>query len=370
MAVRPKNGTWMVDFMVAGTRYREFAFASEQEAGAWEVGAREAVKRGQPLPYKGPTRITGASWGPKPGRCLTMRELVRHCAKVHWSSRKSADKLIHNADLFADFHGPETPAQDALSARGVADYVLSLQDGGRSGSTVNRHLSAVSVLAKHALALNALTVLPLLPWQREAEGRLRWFTDAEEAAILATLADWGQERYRDFFIFLADTGARVGEAEKFDWECIGGNGRLVTFWETKNGHHRTVPMTTRVREAVQRRRGAVTASMVIESLRRFRNASRSSIAVLASASVRLVYMARLSHCGMNSLRGVTRPRAMSMKATPPPGEELANSSSVMLLGAALWSMSIAASEIMSTANACSVGSLTALRYSRHAVAAS
>lgn len=254
MAVRPKNGTWMVDFMVAGTRYREFAFASEQEAGAWEAEAREAVKRGQPLPYKGPTRITGASWGPKPGRCLTMRELVRHCAKVHWSSRKSADKLIHNADLFADFHGPETLAQDALSARGVSDYVLSLQDRGRCGSTVNRHLSSVSVLAKHGLALNALTVLPLLPWQREAEGRLRWFTDAEEAAILATLADWGQERYRDFFIFLADTGARVGEAGKFDWECIGGNGRLVTFWETKNGNHRTVPMTTRVREAVQRRR--------------------------------------------------------------------------------------------------------------------
>lgn len=245
MSARPKGSGWMADFMVAGTRYREFGFKTQTDADAWELTARAAIMQGRPVP-----KPTGTN-SDKPVPSMTMAGILRHCASVHWRSRKSSAKLARTAELYVVWFGEDKPVSEGLTSAAIADYVGDLQDRERSGSTINRHLSGISVLAKHAKALGAIPTEPLIPWQSECEGRIRWFEHDEEVAILKTCRQWGYTTEAAFLMFLADTGARVGEALKLDWSDINKAMSRATFWETKAGNHRAVPITPRVREALK-----------------------------------------------------------------------------------------------------------------------
>lgn len=249
MAVRQKASKWYADFVLQGKRYREFGFDTPGEAEAWELEARAALLRGKPLPF-GPkdTRAPPAS-----ADVRTIEGLVNHVVKVRWASMKSRVSE-ETARLYVRWTGPLTHTVDALSANSIHDYVAHLRDTGRSGSTINRHLAAISRLMHTAISLNLIARKVELPRQREGEGRIRWFTEEEEAALLLTLRQWGAHRELDLFIFLADTGARLGEARKLEWVDIASQERSVTFWETKAGNHRTVPLTERARAALRGRR--------------------------------------------------------------------------------------------------------------------
>jgi site-specific recombinase XerD len=242
MAVRPKGSGYMADFMVGGSRYREFGFKTEAEAGSWELSARAALMLGKPLP-------SPSHDGKTPKGEKVLDDILKHCSDVHWASKKSARSLVRSARLYVAHTGPKVSLIDGLSTASVAAYVSHLRSSGRSGGTINRHLSGVSVMAKHAVSLGWLQAPPMLPWQKEGQGRLRFFTRSEEDLILTTLHLWGQARVRALFIFLVDTGCRLGEALAFDpTKDLSKDGR-VTFWETKNGQPRTVPLTKRAREA-------------------------------------------------------------------------------------------------------------------------
>lgn len=250
MSARRKGNKWYADFIVAGERYREFGFAAEDEAEAWELEARAAIKRGKPLP-PGPKseRAPSTSSG-----LHTIKGLIDHVEKVRWASMKSTAS-VEAARLFEIWTGPQMATREALTPLTIGEYVEHLrEERGCSGSTINRRLASVSALMKAAAELRIIEGTFRLPKQREGEGRIRWFTDEEEEAILSTLRVWGEHMERDLFIFLVDTGARLGEAEKLEWRDVAPGERSVTFWETKAGNHRSVPLTERVREALRRRR--------------------------------------------------------------------------------------------------------------------
>lgn len=250
MTVRLKGNNWYADFTIGGTRYREFGFTRPQDAEAWEAKAREAVKKGKPLP-PAPANVRPATGVTA---IHTIGGLFDHVVKIRWASMKSQASAM-TGSLFVSWAGPLTRVDDALSASSIHDYVAHLQDERQvSGSTINRRLASVSRLAKAAVSLGLLEKAAELPRQREGEGRIRWFSIEEEEAILFTLDQWGQHEERDLFIFLIDTGARLGEALGLTWRDIASRDRSATFWETKAGNHRTVPLTDRAREAIARRR--------------------------------------------------------------------------------------------------------------------
>lgn len=256
MTARSKGNSWFADFMMKGTRIREFGFPTQHAAEAWEHEARAALLRGKPLP-PGPS-LTARSVGA--AGVGTINGLVDHVKKLRWDGMKSGETQAKVARLFAMWTGPLTPVADALEVTNIHDYVEHLQDErGCSGSTINRRLSGVSRLCKTALSLKLIPSLPELPWQQEGQGRVRWFTDDEERQILLTLRLWAQETERDFVIFLIDTGCRRGEGLRVDWSCFSAGDRTVTFWDTKNGEHRSVPLTQRAREAISRRRAVAAA---------------------------------------------------------------------------------------------------------------
>lgn len=250
MTVRAKQNKWYVDFQTGGTRYREFGFSRYQDAAAWEAQAREAIRKGKPLPPS-PSDARPASGV---SAIRTIGELCDHVVKIRWCGMKSRASEA-TGRLFVAWAGPLVPVDEALSVSSIHEYVEYMQDERQcSGSTINRRLSAVSRLAKTAVSLGLLEKAPEMPWQKEGEGRIRWFATEDEEKMFSTLLQWGQHEERDLFIFLVDTGARLGEATKLTWKDISSHDKAVTFWETKAGNHRTVPLTGRAKEAIARRR--------------------------------------------------------------------------------------------------------------------
>jgi integrase len=252
MAVRQRNTSWQADVQHDGKRYRE-RFSTEAAATAWEKAAKAALVAGKEVPAA-EARTSESSIG----------GLAEHVIKTHWSRKAGSSASIRHAQLFAEFCGPAVSILTALSQASVDEFFAHIiEERSPSGSTVNRYCSAVGVLAKKAFALGAIPRKPELPFEKEGEARLRWFSEAEEETILATLRHWGKDRHADWFTVLLDTGARTWtELGRLKWRDVSGTERnhkndpprMVTFWDTKNGDSRSVPLTARAWDAIQRQR--------------------------------------------------------------------------------------------------------------------
>ena len=243
MAVRQRGASWQADCQHDGVRYRE-TFATEKEARAWEHEARKALKKGLPVP--GPQESVGAY--------STMEKLVRVVENTRWTTDGS-HQMRSCAQRFLDFVGPAVSPEAALTQANVDAWIAhETTTRNLSRATINRHLSAVSVLVKRAMAAGLVQRKLDLSWQKENEARLCWFSEDEDALIVQTLTLWGLPRWADFFVFLTDTGLRTWtEAARLPWGDITEHPhRMVTVWDTKNGDARGVPLTIRAHAAIGR----------------------------------------------------------------------------------------------------------------------
>ena len=133
----------------------------------------------------------------------------------------------------------------------VDDLVGKLRERRNSNATINRKIAPLRKLLRKALAMGDLHSLPEFRRQKERAGRIRFLDFQEESELFSRIRD----RSESFFllsVFLVDTGARLSEAFKVRWPDID-NGS-VTFWLTKSGRSRTVPLTMRARAALAERR--------------------------------------------------------------------------------------------------------------------
>lgn len=240
MTVRKRGSGFQADFMLNGIRYRE-TFETENEAVAWEHAARAALLTGRPVPQK-LKKAGGKDAG-------TMAEVLRSAKMYHWDRLKGSQKTVMVAAAFVRWVGENLTPAEALTQEQVDGYVRHLIDQRRANGTINRHLAAISILAKYA----RVTGLSL-EYRKEGDPRIRFFTPEEEKLILQTLRQWGKDRLADFFVFLVDTGARTfSETHPIRWTDL--NSSLVTLWHTKAGTPRTLKLTPRARDAVERQKG-------------------------------------------------------------------------------------------------------------------
>lgn len=138
-----------------------------------------------------------------------------------------------------------------ISQENVDFLIGKLRERGNSNATVNRKVAALSKLLRKAHKMGDILSLPEFRRQKERSGRIR-FLDHEEEAILFRAVQARDEGYHRLCIFLVDTGARLGEAIGLRWGDIA-EGR-ATFWITKSGRSRTVPLTRRAQAAIDQQR--------------------------------------------------------------------------------------------------------------------
>lgn len=249
MAIRRRGASWQADITAGGKRHRA-DFKTAREAEVWEARARAAVLAGEAVP----PAVDKAPAG------ITLREVYERTARAVWRGKRAERVLVLNASLVVAALGPDRPAA-AITTEDVDRMVEGLYLIRNSAGTINRKLAALSRMLRFAQQRGWIERVPHLERQKEGQGRLRFITREEEARIVDWFRHRGYDTYADLVVFLVETGARLGEALGVRWEH-GVNpveGRLtVTFWNTKGGAPRTVPMTRRALaawEALRERHG-------------------------------------------------------------------------------------------------------------------
>ena len=128
------------------------------------------------------------------------------------------------------------------------DLIGKLRERGNSNATINRKMAALSKLLRKAYKMGDIHSLPEFRRQKERAGRIRFLEYGEEDRLFAAIKARCEDSYR-LCTFLVDTGCRLGEALGLIWNDI--QGHRVSFWITKSGRSRTIPLTLRAEEALR-----------------------------------------------------------------------------------------------------------------------
>jgi integrase len=139
---------------------------------------------------------------------------------------------------------------DAISTADIDKLVAWLRATGPSGkgcanSTINRYLSALSVMLKRGQRMGWLDRLPLLPEARtlrEPEGRSLVVTEAMQSAVLLALQQAGHYREAQLIRFLLSMGCRVSEALLLPWQRVTLAEGTLTLANTKSSKARQLPI--------------------------------------------------------------------------------------------------------------------------------
>lgn len=122
--------------------------------------------------------------------------------------------------------------------QGVIDDLAERLFGDGGPATRNRKVyTPVSAVLHHA-ARKGWMPKPVIARPKEPRGRVRSVTREEAVRLIQNAA----AHLKPLVLFLFSTGCRLGEALKLKWEDVDLSGGRVTFWETKNGEIRVVPM--------------------------------------------------------------------------------------------------------------------------------
>jgi integrase len=187
-----------------------------------------------------------ANSGPKLVRGITLGALMRRYGDILWEPgfhKYNVTAFI--AELDALLGGAEF---STFTDQMLDDLIGALRKRGNSNATINRKMAALSKLLRKACKMGEVHSLPEFRRQKERAGRIRFLEADEEARLFSAIAD-KSEHYEHLCIFLVDTGARIGEAIRLRWGDVV-NGR-ATFWITKSGRSRSVPLTRRALAAVE-----------------------------------------------------------------------------------------------------------------------
>lgn len=251
MPVTKRGSSYQATVHHQGQRYRKTC-STYSEAEAWELSAKAALLRGEPIPDQ-QRRLDGAP--------CNLEELLELTRKRYWAGHSGERTAVVNATKCIEALGKQlTP--EAVNEQRIDEMVFKFEAEGTSGSTINRRLSALSKMLTFAFERGYISRKPKIERKKEPQHRIRYLTPDEEAEMLAYFEHIGQPDLKDFIIVGIDTGMRVGEILRIEARDID-NG-MVSLWRTKNGKSRSIPLTTRALEVLERRSSSNTAGQLFE----------------------------------------------------------------------------------------------------------
>ena len=214
MTIRQRGNSWVADVKLpCGKRIRK-QFDNKHEAEEYEVS---------PIPEE-------------PARDTSIGTIFKQAYKIRWQHTKNAKDIHMIINQLIAMCGVDTPV-DVLDKGYINKLIQRWLDEGNSHKRINRKLAVLRPCIQFAIEDGAYTkAMPSIKSFKEGEGRLRYLTEREAGRLL--------ERFDSdmscLFEFLLFTGCRVGEAFRVKWSDV--HETKVTFWETKSGKPRTIPL--------------------------------------------------------------------------------------------------------------------------------
>jgi integrase len=198
---------------------------------------------------------------------FTIGELAGRYSDLLWEEGRHKDNVrSFLGEIDEIFAGKRF---DVFDQRMLDGLIGTLRQRHNSNATINRKMAALSKLLRKAHKMGDILSLPEFTRQKEAQGRIRFLEYDKEDRLFSAIRSHSEDYYR-LCIFLVDTGARLGEAIGLRWGDIH-DGR-VTFWFTKSGRSRSVPLTSRALEVVSRPAGSAVGPFIGISQPKFRHA--------------------------------------------------------------------------------------------------
>ena len=239
---------------------RSKTFDSKAEAERWEAGVKHGFIQFD----------TSSSELP-----ATVGDMLDYTYNHRWAGLKSEEDLYRNGQHVAEALGLDAPIS-LLGERRSGELIRNHFKGQVSPSTVNRKLSALSAMTSMAYDLDLIQSKPSTKQEKEPEGRQRFLTESEEAAVLDWMSPYPD--LADAVKFLLDTGLRVSEALDLQWSNIEDGRIKLTSGQTKTSRSRTIPMTSAAMAILMRRRNLPTPFSGVHYRRlamRFEQAARA-----------------------------------------------------------------------------------------------
>lgn len=240
MPVVPRGNSYQATVHHKGERLRK-SFRTKAEAEAWEAQVKASLLRGETI---------GESQEVVKGSPRNILELYELTYQRYWKGAKSEKTLVLNAKKCVEALGAHVPPA-AITEQRLDDMVFAFEREGIANSTINRRLSAISKMLTHAYERGFISRKPKIDRKKEPEHRIRYITPEEEETLLGFMKLTQRHDMVDIIIVGLDTGLRMSEILGLEVRDISKG--MISLWKTKGFHARSIPLTDRAREVIERR---------------------------------------------------------------------------------------------------------------------
>jgi integrase len=203
----------------------------------------------------------------------TLKQLVKHVYDTRWATQAGGEKQFKNAMDVINIIGPNSLIKN-VGKFDIDKASAQLAKTGITNSTVNRKLAALSTCMTEARDMEIIIGKPVIKKLSFAEVEQRRFTPEYEAKAITYFQRVGHHEMVDFVIVSLDTGMREGETLAARFSDVH-NGK-VTVWgqnsdgkKSKSRKSRTVPLTKRALEVIERRRTATNEDLIFHDLKKW-----------------------------------------------------------------------------------------------------
>ena len=229
-ARREGSPFWWITGTIAGCRIRESTGTDRRELAEERRAAREAEIYRSAVHGVRAVRRTFAA---------VAASYLEHGGPHTESTRLSVRRLLLHL-------GAAILADDVDQARLDMACIALLKPGASPATRLRHVITPARAVLMHG-ARRRMCVLPVFEATRGSPARTEWLTPAEVDALAAAAAS----HLQPLIVFLAGTGARLGEALALDWADVDLQHSRAVLRDTKNGADRILDLCPRALAALR-----------------------------------------------------------------------------------------------------------------------
>ena len=245
-----RKAGWTADFINPTTGKRRQVVVESEEAG-WALIQQESSAAAIKADHQTRTQIKQAP--PPPTGSFSLEQSWELSFQRRFKGQRQARQATSYYRQAAKYFGSRTQLA-AITSIWFQEWRQSLLDRGMKPAGVNRMAATLHAMRADALLFGKVQDLPMWPKSlRVTRIPPRFLSQDEIDRLVGLWAEKGDEQMIDLFLFRVSEGCRFEEAQRLTPRDVDLKADQVTFWKTKNGSPRTVPLVGVAREIVTRR---------------------------------------------------------------------------------------------------------------------